>query len=191
MKMIPTLMVVEALAKATVFLFLILTTAAETVHSRENALIRKARETQRELTTVVNHAFCDSNDSDENKMAKKTLKEIHTYAELKFDPQGNLPDSFTICSSLMTPSCPSYFWPSFFTILDNDKAQFIAPTIRHKDITSLLMIFYLQEESKNMFGKIPPFFPNQWIKSCLSFNTTSGQGGRSCAKARRAFTEKF
>ena len=72
MKMIPTLMVVEALAKATVFLFLILTTAAETVHSRENALIRKARETQRELTTVVNHAFCDSNVSDENKMAKNS-----------------------------------------------------------------------------------------------------------------------
>ena len=108
-----------------------------------------------------------------NKMAKKTLKEIHTYAELNFDPKGNLPDLFTICSSLMTPSCPSYWWPSFFTILDNDKAQFFAPVKGHKDMTSLLKI-YFQEGSKSVVGKIPPLFPNQWIKSCLSINTTSG-----------------
>ena len=133
-------MVVVAL-KATEFLLSIWTTTAETVHSKESALIREVRETELGLTKVVNHAYCDSSLSDEHKLTKKTLKEIHTYAELKSDPQGNLPDSFTICSSLMTPSCPSYWWPSFFTILDNDKAQFIAPTIRHKDITSLLMIF--------------------------------------------------
>ena len=103
-------MVVVAL-KAAMFLFPIWTTAAETVHSKESALIREARETEMGFTRIVNHAYCDLSLSDENKMAKKTLKEIHTYAELKFDPQGNLPDSFTICSSLMTPSCPSYWWP--------------------------------------------------------------------------------
>ena len=171
--MIPSLMVIVAL-KATVFMFPIWKTTAETVHSKETALIRKARETEKGLTKIVNHAYCDSSLSDEDKMTKKTLKEIHTYAELKSDPQRNLPDSFTICSSMMTPSCPSYFWPSFFTILNDDKAPFIAPTIRHKEITSLLMIFYLQEESKSVVGKIPPLFPNQWIKSCLAINTTSG-----------------
>ena len=40
MKIIPALMVVEALAKATVFLFPIWTIAAETVHSKETALFR-------------------------------------------------------------------------------------------------------------------------------------------------------
>ena len=80
MKTKSSLVVVVAL-KATVFLFPIWTTSTETVRSKETALFRKARETLRELTTVVNHAFCDSNVSDENKMAKRTLKEIHTYAE--------------------------------------------------------------------------------------------------------------
>ena len=172
MKTMSSLVVVVAL-KATVFLFPIWTTTTETVRSKETALIRKARETQRELTTVVNHAFCDSNVSDENKMAKKTLMEIHTYAELKSDPQGNLPDSFTICSSLMTPSCPSHIWPSFFTILDNEQAHLFTPAIRHKHMTSLLKI-YFQKGSKSVVGEIPPLFPNQWIKSCLAINTTSG-----------------
>ena len=165
--MIPTLMVVEALARATVFLLSIWTI---TVHSKESALIR---ETEMGLARIVNHAYCDSSLSDEDKVTKKSLKEIHTYAELKFDPRGNLPDSFTICSSLMTPSCPSYFWPSFFTILDNDKAQFFAPVKGHKEMTSFLRI-YFQATSKSVVGKIPPIFPNQWIKDCLSINTTSG-----------------
>ena len=171
--MIPTLMAVETLAKATVFLLSIWTITAETVHSKEGTLIRQARGTEMGSTRIVNHAYCDSSLSDEDKTYKKTLQEIHTYAELKFDPHGNLPESFTICSSMMTPSCPSHFWPPFFTILDDDKAQFFAPYIRHKEMTSLLRI-YFQETTKSAVGKIPPLFPNQWIKSCLAMNTTSG-----------------
>ena len=102
MKTVPLLVVIAAL-KAVVFVFPIWTIAAETVHSKENALIRKARESQMGITRIVNHAYCDSCLSDEDKVTKKTVNEIHTYAELKSDPQGNLPDSFTICSSLLTP----------------------------------------------------------------------------------------
>ena len=108
------------------------------------------------------------------KCLKKTLKEVHTYAELKSDSRGNLPGSFTICSSMMTPSCPNKFCPSFFTILDNNMSQFFAPSIRHKEMTSLLKIYYPQGVSKSVVGEIPPLFPNRWIKSCLAVNTTSG-----------------
>ena len=160
--------------EANVFLLSIWRIRAETVHSKESALIREARETQMGLTRIVNNAYCDSSLSDEDKMTRKTLKKIHTYAELKFDPQGNLPESFTICSFMMTPSCPSIFWPSFFTIVDDNKAQFFAPIIRHKNMTSLLIISYFQGTSKSVTGEIPPLFPNQWIKSCLAINTTSG-----------------
>ena len=58
MKMIPTLMEVEALAKATVFLLSIWTITAEIVHSKESALIRDARETEMGFTRIVNHASC-------------------------------------------------------------------------------------------------------------------------------------
>ena len=166
-------MVVIVALKVTVFLLSIWTITAETVHSKESVLIRKARETYKGLTKIVDHAYCDSSLSDEEKVTKKTLREIHSYAELKFDPQGNLPESFTICSSIMTPSCANKFWPTFFTILDNNMAQFFAPAIRHKEMTSLLIIYYHEERSKFVTGEIPPLFPNRWIKSCLAINTTS------------------
>ena len=174
MKSIPLLMLVVAI-KTIVFLFPIWTKTAETVHSKETLFNRRARETQLQgLTTVVNHAFCDSSLSDEDKMTQKTLKEIHTYAELKFDPHKTLPESFTICSSMMIPSCPTQFWPSFFSILDKDRAQFFSPTARHRSMTSLLKFYYLQASSKHVFDKIPPIFPNQWTRSCLAINLSSG-----------------
>ena len=56
---------------------------------------------------VVSHAFCESSVADEDNMGKKTLEEVHMYAELKNDPRASLPDSFSIYSTIMTTSCPS------------------------------------------------------------------------------------
>ena len=56
---------------------------------------------------VVSHAFCESSVADEDNVGKKTLEEVHTYAELKNDPRASLPDSFSIYSTIMTTSCPS------------------------------------------------------------------------------------
>ena len=50
---------------------------------------------------------------------KKTLEEVPTYAELKHDPKSNLPDSFTICSTIMDTNCHSEWFPLFFNLLDN------------------------------------------------------------------------
>ena len=52
-------------------------------------------------TNVVNHAYCEASLSAEDKMNKKTLEEVHTYAELKHDPRASLPDSFTIDTVLL------------------------------------------------------------------------------------------
>ena len=52
-------------------------------------------------TDVVSLTFCESNLPVEDKMGKKTLEEVHTYAELKNDPRASLPDSFTVCSTIM------------------------------------------------------------------------------------------
>ena len=69
-------------------------------------------------TNVVSLTFCESNLPAEDKMGKKTLEEVHTFAELKHDPRGALPDSFTVCSTTMTAGCQSLFWPILFGILD-------------------------------------------------------------------------
>ena len=111
--------------------------------SREMIHQRGARETPKRLSNVVSHAFCESSLPAEDKMGKETLDEIHTYAELKHDPRASLPDSFTICSTISVTSCPNYAWPAFFTILDNDRAQLLAPVSNRDDMVSYLAIFYL------------------------------------------------
>ena len=125
-------------------------------------------------TDVINHAWCDTSVSAEEKMSKKSLEEVHTYAELKHDPRASLPDLFTICSTIMTPSCSIRAYPTFFAILDNDRAQFLAPAYKPGVVVSLLKILYLQGSSEQANGKIPPLFPNEWTRSCVAVNTTSG-----------------
>ena len=88
------------------FLGLILV-KAEDVEELALADQLKTRETPIRLTDVVSHAFCESRLQAEDNMAKNSLKEVHTYAELKNDPRASLPDSFSIYSTIMTTSCQS------------------------------------------------------------------------------------
>ena len=120
------------------------------------------------LTNVFSQAFC------EKKLTQETLEEVDTYAELKNDHPASLPPSFTICSTLMLKSCPDQGYPVFFTILDNERAQFLAPISVHEDPVSSLKIFYRDGASGEVIRKIPPLFPNQWTRSCMAINTTSG-----------------
>ena len=161
------------------FSFFLLFTLAKGINVREpnsKEIIRqrRARETRKRLTDVVSLTFCDSSLSEDEKMSSARLEDVHTYAELKDDPRASLPVSFTICSSIMTTNCPNYVWPTFFTVLDNNRAQFFAPISAHRSVVSLLKIFYLQGSSEQVNGKIPPLFPSQWTRSCMAINTTSG-----------------
>ena len=124
-------------------------------------------------TDVVNIAFCESNLLPEEKMPKKTLEEVHSYAELKQDPRASLPDSFTVCSTIMITGCLSYACPTFFNILDNNSGRFLAPYLCHGDITKLQIGFH-EGTSQMLTGKVPPLFPNHWTRSCISVNTNSG-----------------
>ena len=163
------------------FLFVILTAVmAKSVNmnkanSKEIAhQKRAARETPKRVTDVVNLAFCESSLDLEDNMGKDRVEDVHTYAELKYDPHASLPDSFTVCSTILRPNCPNFMWPTFFTILDNERDQFLAASFKPGVITSLLKIYYLQGTSEPVNGKIPPLFPNQWTRSCMAINTISG-----------------
>ena len=107
-------------------------------------------------------------------MAKNSLKEVHTYAELKHDPRASLPDRFTICSTIMIPNCLSRAWPTFFAVLSNNRTQILSPIGSPASIVTHLKILYLQGASEQANGKIPPIFPNKWTRSCMAINTKSG-----------------
>ena len=125
-------------------------------------------------TNVISLGFCESSLPAEDTMARKTLEEVHTYAELKHDPRAALPQSFTVCSSIMTTGCQSYEWPTLFNILDSNGDQFLAPWHSHGIIISRLTIGFRDGISPMVTGKVPPLFPNQWTRSCMAVNTSSG-----------------
>ena len=81
------------------------------------------------LANVVTFTFCESSLPSKEKVGKKTLEEVHTYAELKNDASASFPDSFTLCSTIMTEGCQSYWWPTFFNILDDRAEQFMVSYI--------------------------------------------------------------
>ena len=146
----------------------------EATSSNEIMLQRKTIAAEKILTNIVSNAFCESSLAEMDMLGKKTLEEVHTYAELKHDLRGSLPDSFTICSTVKATNCPGQIWPTFFNILDNNRDQFLAPARHPGSIESILQIVYLQGSSEMLVDRIPPMFPNQWTKSCVAVNTTSG-----------------
>merc|ERR1712079_677672 len=75
-----------------------------------------------ETTYVINHEFCRSCLSDDEAKEKDTLNEVESYAELKSDPNANLPPSFTICSSVMTTHGGVQ---TFFTLLGKDNNKWM------------------------------------------------------------------
>ena len=133
------------------------------------SIVTKVRSVKEAKTTeVVSNAFVQSilTASAEEKMTKKTVDELHTFAELKHDPCAMLPESFTICSTVVTPSSNPYKdWSAFFTIIDKDRAQFLAAIYDQRSIDSLLKIVHLQGASGQANCKIPPLFPNRWTRS--------------------------
>ena len=59
-------------------------------------------------TNVVSLTFCETRLPAKDKMGKKTLAEVHTYAELKHDPRASLPRVFAVCSTVMVIDSPSW-----------------------------------------------------------------------------------
>ena len=124
-------------------------------------------------TLVVNHSFCEANLPPEDVEGKETLEEVQAYAKLKHDPTSNLPDSFTICSTIMVPNCKSGWNPIFFTVLDSLFRHIMSPALK-VSLDSMLAIDFLTWSTGGTFNKIPPTFPNRWTRSCMSINTASG-----------------
>ena len=126
----------------------------------------KAKGIAEAKTYTINYEFCLSCLTEEEKEGRDTLEEVHAYALLEKDPTGNLPPSFTICSSSMT-TYGSY--QIMFSLLGKDGNSWLGTFLKVADKTSS---FYHGKWSE---VKLPPVFAHQWVRSCLSFDSELGR----------------
>ena len=94
----------------------------------------------------------------------KSLEEIHNLAVLTNDHRAVLPNSFTICSYIMSVFSTKKNYLMFFNLLGSDGKQLL-PAIMFGNI------FYTTRVAS---GQILNVFPNQWVRSCMAIDTISG-----------------
>ena len=102
------------------------------------------------------------------------LKE--SYAELSHDPRANLPEGFTICSTIR----PGFTFPNdmhvFFYLFDINGSALLNSVIQiimTKGDVDTIHNWGNRKDLENGKRSLRAF-PNRWIKQCASFNRTSG-----------------
>ena len=116
-------------------------------------------------TSVISHEFPLT---EENLSTKPKKEDLHTFAELKNDPEAFFPPLFTICSTIMTTTASHSF---FFSLLGNGNNNYLNAFL-DRGMESLGVISGLY--SFKAKGKINRVFPEQWVSTCLAVNTKSG-----------------
>ena len=137
-----------------VYDFLTLSLLATIVIS-DNACTQSVAPKDKFCTYVVDHSFDEERLSAKDMERKSTLKEIHTYAELKSDPTSYLPGSFTVCSTIMGTIYHSFERTFFFNLLDNQLDQIIAANLRISITSEMFLLF---PTGSTFYKKIPPTF---------------------------------
>ena len=134
------------------------------------------------LTGQVSVAKASSS-TEQNSDLRKTTKVISKCcAILRKDPHANFPSSFTICSTVMTPSI-SYEVLVFFNLWE---AAYVAGNHGELAMNALMTVESTSEglvisanwkqQWKNLEKNGTELYalPNQWIKGCVAYNFTSG-----------------
>ena len=115
--------------------------------------------------TVVSHDFCMKCLKQEQKELKTSLKDVHTYAQLKHGARASLPSNFTICSATMTSYGNAHL---FFSLLGDNENQTLFAGMSFDGVRTK---FFNQWSWKWMPF---PVFSNQWVKSCMAVDINSG-----------------
>ena len=125
------------------------------------------------MSTAV--VITESNLPVQDSRSKKKLEEIRAYAELKGDALSSLPESFTLCSTIMVTNVDDLNpETTFLSLLDDQGSQLMGLWLTHSTTESKVGIDFFQTSPPMVIGAIPPLFPNEWIRGCLAINTTSG-----------------
>ena len=116
---------------------------------------------------VINHEPCQSCPGEVS-----SLKDVHTYSELKYDSRASLSSSFTICVSVLVTT--DNYSPALFALMGNDGQPWFSVQIRRQTGKFTGRQFYYP--TNNEWAKIDTMqmFPRQWVRSCLALNTMSG-----------------
>ena len=142
------------------YVFLFLSSMLERVASAKK---KESGATAKFKTKIVSNDFCESSLLAEDKKGKHSLEDVHSYAELKHDPRSALPNSFTICSEIMTTNCRFDWWPLFFTILNDNGTIFLAPGRSHGSLENIFIVYSAHGSSGSLYrgggadGDSPPF----------------------------------
>ena len=93
-------------------------------------------------------------------------------AELKNDPKASLPSSFTICVNVLATQ--NNLQPILFNLLGNDGHQWFAAMIGKSGNDFIGRKFFYPGANQYAYFVTVPVFPNEWVRSCLAFDTTTG-----------------
>ena len=107
---------------------------------------------------------------------KDEYKELPTYVELAKDDQADLPSSFTICSTVITPAIKPFQAQTLFTLVGDDYSlwgTFQMYSSREADRTSHFSLIF-SDLAMTASHTLDMVFPYQWARSCLAFTLDSG-----------------
>ena len=103
------------------------------------------------------------------------------YVTLKNDPRNNLPESFTVCSSIFLKFTLTK--SNFISIFKEDGTQWFQMDIEHlKDYSTLTeritLVHYNpisgKDEVVKFWDQVVPITPHAWYHVCLGLDTLSG-----------------
>ena len=134
----------------------------------ENATSEHENDAMRNKTVVVSHVQNLLNIEEEGV----------SYAILSHDPHASLPDSFTICSTIMAPVIfPRRLNLLFFNLLGTDGTPLFSwpmdVVMTSKGIVTTHN-FLQQWKTLENDGQESYAFSHQWIKGCVAFDHESG-----------------
>ena len=107
---------------------------------------------------------------------------ITDYVTLANDPVGNLPDTFTICSSVFIKYVTTN--NDVFEMFKEDGTHWFVLVLKtrdrdYKNLSEKVAIFYMNPttdklESDLIYNKVLPIVPHSWYHVCMGLNTVSG-----------------
>ena len=107
-----------------------------------------------------------------NRKIPETKKIEEHFALLKNDPSGELPDKFSICSSVFV----GYFrdWTTFWTVLKKDKTWWFSLSMYVDLMVEKYVVWMDKEPSSIPLDEGLSLRPWAWSHACISIDVKSG-----------------
>ena len=104
---------------------------------------------------------------------KESFPGVEAYARLVRDPTASLDSSFTLCSTISSPT-PEY--QVFFTLLDTGGGHFLSAAFNNnEEKQGALPVLAIGHKPTYHYSNVSGWlFPTQWVRSCLAVSTDSG-----------------